>query len=99
MNTETDRRSEFRNLVGNTGKNWIRHEVTDGESEEIFFNKPLILVKDSKHLQDENRSYVLGRTDRNRLLFVIFTLRDNYIRVISAREMKQKEMRKYYGKI
>jgi hypothetical protein len=38
---------------------------------------------------------VLGRTDANRWLFVAFTIRDNHIRVISARDMNQKESKKY----
>jgi uncharacterized DUF497 family protein len=39
--------------------------------------------------------YLLGRTDANRWLFVAFTIRENYIRVISARDMNQKEAKKY----
>lgn len=84
---------------GNSGKNWIRHEVTDSECEEVFFNRPLLLKLDQKHSIDEIRYFVLGRSDRNRLLFIIFVIRENLIRVISAREMTKKEMRKYYENI
>ena len=71
---------------GNSGKNWIGHQVTDAESEQIFFNKPLIVADDPKHSQTEKRWYVLGRTDGSRLLFVVFTIRKNLIRVISAKK-------------
>jgi hypothetical protein len=33
---------------GNSGKSEKKHGVTDRESEEIFFNKPLIVARSSK---------------------------------------------------
>lgn len=80
---------------GNLEKNWYLHEVTNGECEELFFNLPLIIASDTKHSQQEQRFYALGQTDRERWLFVAFTIRDSLIRVISGRDMNQKEARKY----
>ncbi len=80
---------------GNTGKNWIGHQVTDSECEQVFFNKPLIVTDDTKHSQSEKRWYVLGSTDSKRLLFVVFTVRKNLIRVVSARDMNKKERGTY----
>ena len=48
---------------GNTGKNWLRHQVTDAECEQVFFNKPLIIADDPKHSRTEKRSYMLGHTE------------------------------------
>lgn len=84
---------------GNAEKNWYLHEVTDGECEEVFFNWPLLVATDPRHSQGEARYYVLGRTDADRWLFVAFTIRNNRIRVISAREMNQKETRKYAERV
>ncbi|MBN2009733.1 BrnT family toxin [candidate division KSB1 bacterium] len=84
---------------GNAEKNWINHKVTRNESEQIFFNEPLIVATDIKHSQDENRWYVLGRTDTDRLLFIVFTIRNELIRIISARDMNKKERDKYYEQI
>ncbi len=81
---------------GNRDKNWIRHQVSNAECEEIFFNIPLLLADDKKHSQVEKRYYALGKTDAKRLLFIAFTLRENKIRVISARDMSEKE-REIYG--
>ena len=81
---------------GNTGKNWLRHQVTDAECEQVFFNKPLIIADDPKHSRTEKRWYVLGHTDFNRFLFVVFAIRKNLIRVISARDMNKKERSIYY---
>lgn len=79
----------------NSDKNWYSHDVTNGECEEIFFNFPLVVAHDEKHSAKEIRYYALGRTDADRWLFVAFTLRNSLIRVISARDMNQREGKKY----
>jgi uncharacterized DUF497 family protein len=84
---------------GNSEKNWKNHQVTRIESEQVFFNLPIILGDDKKLSQDEKRFYLLGRTEFNRLLFVVFTIRNNRIRIISARDMSKKERSIYYEKI
>jgi uncharacterized DUF497 family protein len=43
----------------------------------------------------ENRYYVLGRTNMNRLLFAVFTVRNDKIRIISARDMTESEIKRY----
>ena len=80
---------------GNINKNWIKHRVSNSECEEVFFNLPLLIADNQKHAQEEKRYYALGQTYTNRLLFIAFTIRDNKIRVISARVMSQKEERTY----
>ena len=82
---------------GNLVKNWEANGVSAPECEQIFFNKPLITGSDEKHSKHETRFYALGQTDTGRLLFVVFTVRNNCIRVISARDMSRKE-RRVYGK-
>jgi len=83
---------------GNSDKNWIRHHVTISECEQVFFNRPIVVADDLKHSAIEKRWYVLGRTDLNRLLFIVFTIRKKSIRVISARDMNKKERAIYYEK-
>src|SRR5579863_6872771 len=80
---------------GNIDKNFHKHQVTPSESEQIFFNQPLIITGDSGHSQREQRFYALGRTDAERLLFVSFTVRKKLIRVISSRTMSRQERRVY----
>jgi len=77
--------------AGNSHKNWIKHHVSNSECEEVFFNVPLLLADGQKHSQKEKRYYALGQTNANRRLFIAFTVRENKIRVISARDMSQKE--------
>lgn len=84
---------------GHSDKNRYLHQVSNGECEEVFFNLPLVLASDLRHSTTEQRYYALGRTDADRWLFIAFTVRNNLIRVISARDMNQREMRKYGQKI
>lgn len=81
--------------AGNSDKNWTTHRVSDSECEEVFFNQPVVVRRDLEHSRGESRLYALGRTDRSRELFVVFTLRGKLIRVISARDMTRQERRIY----
>ena len=83
---------------GNVTKNWEKHKVSYIECEEVFFNTPFIVESDKTHPSTEDRFYILGKTDKDRLLFIVFTVRKNKIRVISARNMSRKE-RKIYEQI
>jgi uncharacterized protein len=84
---------------GNVDKNLTAHGVKNSESEEVFFNDPLIVFTDVKHSQEETRYYCLGRTNELRKLFVVFTLRAERIRIISARDMHKKERYTYEKEI
>jgi uncharacterized protein len=82
---------------GNARKSVDKHDVSQAESEQVFFNSPLLLLPDPRHSLQETRLYALGKTDGARHLIVSFTLRDEdtLVRVISARPMNRKE-REYY---
>jgi uncharacterized DUF497 family protein len=84
--------------VGNSEKNWIRHQVSRSECEQVFFNAPIIVSTDKAHSQSEPRWYLLGATDSRRLLYLVFTIRKDLIRVISARDMNKNERRIYNEK-
>ena len=78
--------------AGNARKN-EKHKVAREEAEQVFVNKPLLLLPDGRHSRSEARFYALGKTNKARPLHVTFTLRgsDTRIRVISARPMNRKE--------
>ena len=80
---------------GNASKNWEKHDVSTWECEQVFFNKPIIVQHDKKHSKLENRYYALGKTDADRLLFLVFTIRNDKIRIISARNMTESEIERY----
>ncbi len=80
---------------GNSRKSVEKHDVSQAEAEQVFFNEPLLIVEDVSHY--EIRLHALGHTDAGRLLHISFTLRGNgkMIRVISARTMHRKERLRY----
>ena len=80
---------------GNIYKNEDKHALNYKLIEEIFFNEPLLVVEDFGHSNGECRCIAFGRDDKNSKIMVVFTTRDNLIRVISAREMTKKE-KKFY---
>lgn len=80
---------------GNSEKNWHRHRVTQAEAEQVFFNRPVLVIGDAKHSAAEPRYFALGRTDGGRELALAFTLRAPLLRVISARPMNRRERRVY----
>ena len=82
---------------GNSRKSSEKHEVSQSEAEQMFFNEPLLLPADVKHSQKELRYHALGKTSDERVLHVTFTLREKetLIRVISARDMHRKERTAY----
>ncbi|MGD9489900.1 MAG: BrnT family toxin [Calditrichaceae bacterium] len=84
---------------GNFEKNWERHQVTRNECEQVFFNVPLLVEDDEEHSTQEKRWFLLGQTDSSRLLFVVFTIRKDLIRVISARDMNKNERDVYNEQI
>lgn len=81
--------------AGNADKNWERHGVTQGESEQIFFNRPVLVAADPTHSRAEPRYAALGQTSEGRLLTVVFTIRGTLIRIISARDMSRRERRRH----
>jgi uncharacterized protein len=77
---------------GNIDKNLKKHNVTTQEAEELFASEPFVSRQDLRHgLGDEVRFQALGSTRTGRKLFVAFTIRDRYIRVISVRDMTTSE--------
>lgn len=80
---------------GNRNKNIKKHKVTNEESEQIFFNEPLVIFEDTRHSQKEKRLVAYGITDEKRALTIVFTIRKDKIRMISARSQNKKERRLY----
>lgn len=76
---------------GNASKNWTRHRVSQTEAEQVFLNRPLIVV--GAPFKGEARQFAFGRTEAGRLLTVVFTLRGSLLRVISVRPMSRRERR------
>lgn len=81
--------------AGNAPKLQARHQVTPGECEQVFFHEPLLIASDVDHSTREERWAAWGRTADGRALAVVFTLRGELIRPLSARDLNRKERRRY----
>lgn len=81
--------------AGNSSKNKIKHKVDDKECEEVFTNQPIRIFDDQIHSKNEKRYGALGKTNRARKLVIFFTVRNNKIRIISARNQSQKDKKIY----
>ena len=80
---------------GNKDKNLIKHKVTNEECEEVFFDPSKKISIDTLHSDEEVRYILLGKTKNNRYLFVVFTTRNDKIRIISSRDLNKTERTLY----
>lgn len=84
---------------GNIDKNVKKHGVTTKQIEQAFQDTNLFIVEDALHSLIEERYMAWAKTPEKRRLSIIFTLRGESVRVISARDMNKKERRVYEQKI
>lgn len=80
---------------GNLDKSYKKHGITSKEAEEIFIDPNVFLLDDVRHSQKEDRFIAIGKTTSKKLLFAVFTVRKDRVRIVSARIGNQKERRKY----
>ena len=76
--------------AANWRKSELKHGVAIVEAEEVLLNDRLCEV-DARHSDSEQRYVALGTTNERRRLFVAFTVRRNWVRIISARPMSRRE--------
>ena len=66
---------------------------------EDLFTRPLAILPDAAHSQSERRFRAIGRTEKGRGVFIVFTLRrkgdEALVRPISARYMHKQEIEAY----
>jgi uncharacterized DUF497 family protein len=79
---------------GNQTKSLKKHGITAIEAEEVFLRLNII-IPDQRHSHTEARFNMYGPTAKGKILFIAFTIRENRVRIISARNTDKKE-RQYY---
>ncbi|KIZ38811.1 MULTISPECIES: BrnT family toxin [Rhodopseudomonas] len=79
--------------AGSARKSVDKHGISQAAAEQVFMNKPLLLLHDPIHSRIEPRHHGYGKTHGGRLFQVSFTLRndDTLVRIISARPMSATE--------
>ena len=87
---------EFEWDAGNEQKNWITHQVSAEEAEEPFFAEERFILEDIWHSTKKEARYILiGKSKQGRLLFTVYTIRKEKIRIISSRDADKKEVLLY----
>ena len=82
--------------TGNEQKNWITHHVRAEEAEEPFFAEERLILEDIRHSTRREARYILiGKSKQGRLLFTVYTIRKEKIRIISSRDADKKEVLLY----
>jgi hypothetical protein len=76
------------NIINHTG-------ITFFEAATVFGDPLSVICDDDEHSIGERRSLTIGRSDRDRILIVSYTERNDVIRIISARKAEPKEIRAY----
>jgi len=72
-----------------------KHGVSFEEASTVFADPLALTIYDPLHSEDEERYVALGESQRRRLLVVVFTDRDDRVRIISARAATRRERRQY----
>ncbi len=80
---------------GNLDKSYKKHGITHKETEEVFVSEEFFVIEDVAHSQLEPRYVGLGKTIVGVWLFVVFTIRKESVRIISARRMHREEVARY----
>lgn len=80
---------------GNLDKSYKKHGITPKEAEELFIDPDVILLDDIRHSQKEERFAAIGKITSGKVIFTVFTVRKDRIRIVSTRAANQKERRKY----
>lgn len=75
-----------------------KHRVRFEEAMTAFDDPYAYLTLDAEHSLSELREWLIGISDRGRVLVVVFTKRGKLFRIISARLANKKE-RKFYENI
>ena len=75
--------------------NRAKHKVSFEEAVTAFGDPLGRITNDPRHSEDEQRYVLLGLSERQRLLAVMFTERGEAIRLISARKATRRERRDY----
>jgi len=72
--------------------NSAKHGVDFQEALSVFRDRLAAIFDDEWHSDDEHRELIVGYSERSRLLIVVFTEREDSVRIISARKATRREV-------
>ena len=78
-------------------ENRAKHGISFADTFSVFEDPNVVTIDDFR--QDEQRYVTIGMDAFGRILVVVYTWRDDNIRIISARKAVRHEVRQYEGEI
>lgn len=75
--------------------NLRKHDVDFFRASSAFSDPFSVSDFDARHSAGEERYALIGKTENETLLFIVYTLRGETVRLISARRANQKEAKIY----
>ena len=75
--------------------NLKKHKISFDEAKTVFGDKTHLEVPDCEHSLDETRYLAIGRSEKGRILTLVFTERGTKLRLISVRVAEPWEKREY----
>lgn len=76
-------------------QNLKKHGVSFLEASEVFRDALAANIEDPTHSTYENRFIIVGQTLKRRVLLVVYSEREERVRIISARTASTQEVRIY----
>ena len=74
---------------GNSSKSLEKHGISNLEAETVFADPNRYISVDYKHSVAEERYVCIAKSELERLLFVVFTKRGQYTRIISQSSRRE----------
>lgn len=76
-------------------RNFEKHKLSFEEAATVFADPLAFIFDDDEHSRTEKRVLIIGHTNKNKIIIVSFTERNQHIRIISARKATRKEKQDY----
>jgi len=75
--------------------NATKHKVSFEEAATVWTDPLALIAPDPEHSTSESREWIIGTSYRQRLLVVVYTVRGETTRIISARTATRNERKRY----
>ena len=76
-------------------QNQQKHKISFEEATTVWTDPLALIAPDPTHSVTEKREWIIGQSYESRVLVVVFTIREETIRIISARPASKSEKKKY----
>ena len=77
-------------------KNLVKHGLSFQTASSAFNDPQSVIIYDEEHSEGEDRYNLIGAVESH-ILFIVYTMRGEAVRLISARPATKREIERYYG--